>query len=225
MQLRRSYVLGLLLAAGWAWAPPARAQMLRPATVDPGPWSMQARVGLLMPLGILTHIERMGGNAGFGVGYRLLPRLELRLDGSVDFLLGREAPFTGLLVSKMPSMSLWSWRVGLEGWLTPPESNWMATVGVLGGATIMDTDDSSTFSAAPDGSRDFTHTYPGLDASLLVGYRAGDQVVLFLTTRARGVFTSSQDTQVFSRFSTEMDPAGFSSAWVLPVQAGIRIQF
>jgi len=88
----------------------------------------------------------------------------------------------------------------------------------------MDTDDSGLL-ATPDGNRDFTHTYPGIDGVVWVGLRVGPQVVVFLSGRARGVFTSRTDTGVFSRLSTRVDGAGFSSAWVFPLQGGVRILF
>jgi hypothetical protein len=100
----------------------------------------------------------------------------------------------------------------------------VVSVALLGGATIMDTDDSGVF-ATTDGSRDFTHTYPGMDGVVSAGLRVGPQVVVFLSGRARGVFTSRTDTRVFGRVSSRVDPAGFSSAWVFPLQGGVRVLF
>lgn len=225
MRSARSALLGLALLLFASSAPLAAQLVARTAARDPGPWSMEGRVGLVWPVGVLSDLERMAGGVGVGVDYRVLSRLSIRADAGTDFLLGRQAPYPDLLTVDVPSMTLWNLRVGPVVWLTPPDRSVLeVSLGLLGGATIMDTDDSGVF-ATPDGNRDFTHTYPGLDGVAWLGVRVNPQVVLFLSGRARGVFTSKADTGVFSRLSTRVDAAGFSSVWVVPLQAGVRVLF
>lgn len=218
LPLSAAVLAGLLATAAAAQAPSGRMTGVKR-------WSMDARAGLVWPSGTVSQVERMGGGAGFGVGYRVLPRVGVRVEADVDFLLGQEAPYPGLLTSKAPSMTLWSLGAGPVFWLTSPVRGLVSVrVAVLGGATILDTDDTGAF-LMPDGSRDFTHTYPGLDGSAWVGLRASPHVTLFLTGAARGVFTSRSDTGIFSRLSSRIDPSGFSSVWVFPLQGGVRIRF
>jgi len=211
-----------LLALTLSASAPAAAQ-----TPTRNAWSMDGRIGVVAPMGWLSHVERTGGGAGMGVVYRPWSRVGFGIDGSVDFLLGRKDGTGGLLVAKAPSMTLWNLRSGLQVWLTPPDrGRWIVTVDLLGGATIMDTDDSGPLaSALPHGGADFTHAYPSLEGRLRVGYRPGPWGLVYLGGRPQVVLTSSEDTGVFSVLSSRVDPAGSSSAWTLSLEGGLQILF
>lgn len=200
-----------------------------PATAhaqNAGEWSIDGRGGIAVPAGDLADLSSVGGNAALGLAYWVTPRVALRVDGSVDFLTGRDASEEGILVSEVPDMTLWHYVGGVELRLTPPrETRWDVTVNVEGGAATVDTDDHPLLAAAPDGDLSFTETYFSANGGLDVGYRVSPHVSVFVGGQAYLVATDDQDTRVFSDFSSAVDPDGFSSAWTFPVQGGVSVSF
>jgi len=216
-RLAATTVFGALLAATFALPGAARAQQA-------GKWTVDARGGIAVPASDLSDLENVGGNAAVGVAYWVHPRIALRVDGSVDLLSGKDSSDQGVLVAQVPDMTLWHYVGGLEFRLTPPEATrWDVTVNLEAGATTMDTDDDPIFTTGPGGGPDFTQTYFSGNGGLRAGYWVTPRVNVFVSGQAHLIATDEQDTRVFSAFSSDVDPSGFSSGWTFPVQAGVKV--
>lgn len=212
-------MLVLLLAAVIAHPRTASAQQT-------GSWSVDARGGLAIPAGDLSEFEDLGGNAEIGVAYWVHPRLALRVDGGVDILSGKDASDTGILVPQVPDMTLFHYVGGVEFRVTPPEgTRWDVTVNVEAGATTIDTDDDPAFTTGPGSNADFTKTYFTGNGGLRIGYQVSPRFAVFAGGQAYLIAADEQETQVFTAFSSDVDPSGFSTAWTFPVQVGARVTF
>ncbi len=176
----------------------ARAQAPAGVTTD-------LRIGLASPKGDLGDLHDEGFFAGAGVGYRILPRLELRLEGGFENLErgGRPNILGGV---KGPEADLWHVTALAAVELTEPGvTPWEVDVGVGGGATVFVVERGETIEAQRG-------TWPTVQGAFLVGFHTGGAVTLFL--RIDG-YLMLEDTAA---------PAGYLSKELSLINAaGIRL--
>jgi hypothetical protein len=59
------------------------------------PWAVEGRGGISVPAGDLADVFDVGPSFGLRVGYRVHPRVTLRVDGDVGILSGADDLATG----------------------------------------------------------------------------------------------------------------------------------
>lgn len=193
---------------------PADAQQ-----VDGQRFSIEPRVGIAIPAGDLSDVADVGPGVGIGFAYRLSNRLAVRIDGDVDILSGLDSSGTG---PEGPDATIYHYGAGLQYALLDPATNrWAIDVNLGAGASTFDVDD---FSAGGD-PVDFSETYFTANGGVQVGYDVTPTVNVFGRGQAFLMFTDEDDTAVFSAFSPDIDPAGFDTAWSIPLSVGVAIYF
>lgn len=220
----RSSILGstatIFAAALFLTAAPADAS----AQAVDDPWVIEGRGGISVPAGDLADVYDVGPSFGAGIGYRVHPRVTLRLDGDVSILGGADLT-TG---AEAPDTRLWHYNGGVEVELTPPaESRWGVTLNLAGGATTFASDDFAeplTNPATGESVTDFANTYFSGNGGLKVGYAVSPSVDVYVGGQWHLAFTDEEDTAVFSQLSpTEIQ--AFDTASEIPVVAGVRATF
>jgi hypothetical protein len=187
--------------------------------VDAKRFSVEPRAGIAIPAGDLSDVVDLGPGVGLGLSYRLTDRLAVRLDGDVDILSGLDASGTG---PEGPDFTIFHYGAGLQYALLDPSSNrWAVDVDLGVGASTFDVDEFVS-----DGEViDFSETYFTTSGGLQVGYDVAPNVNVFGRGQAYLMFADEEDTAVFSAFSPAADPAGFDTAWSIPVSVGVAIYF
>lgn len=191
----------LLLAA----APPALAQSsgrAQPAAVA------EVRAGAASPKGDLGDINDDGVLIGLGLGYRLLPRVELR--GQLDFEnLERGGRPSSLGGTVGPQTHLWHYLAGVQVELTDPAlSRWEIALNALGGGTWLDVSDGPA--AVPD----YTGHKPTLHLSGQAGYDLFESATLFVRAGGYGMLGDQAE-----------EPVYLGKEVVLTHSAGLRVRF
>lgn len=202
---------GALLLAG---ANVAAAQQ-----VDGPRFSIEPRGGVAVPAGDLSDVADVGPSVGIGFAYRLTNRLSVRVDGDADIFAGLDADGSA---PEGPDVTIFHYGAGAEYALLDPSANrWEINANVGAGASTFDVDE---FSA--DGSPvDFSETYFTVNGGLQVGYDVTPTVNVFGRGQAYLMLTDEEDTAVFNAINPEIDPAGFDSAWSIPLSVGVAIRF
>ncbi|MFW6193350.1 MAG: hypothetical protein ACOC83_07670 [Gemmatimonadota bacterium] len=189
------------------------------------PWTVEGRGGISVPAGDLADVFDVGPSFGAGIGYRVHPRVTLRVDGDVGILSGADDLATG---TEAPDTRLWHYNGGVEVELTEPgASRWNVTANLAGGATTFDGDDfepAVTNPATGESVTDFSETYFTANGGLKVGYDVTPSVNVFAGGQWYLAFTDEEDTAVFSALSpSEID--AFDTASEIPVVVGVRASF
>ncbi|MFW6088879.1 MAG: outer membrane beta-barrel protein [Gemmatimonadota bacterium] len=193
---------------------PANAQH-----VDGQRFSIEPRAGIAIPAGDLSDVADAGPGLGLGLAYTLTDRLAVRLDGDVDILSGLDATATN---PEGPDVTIWHYGAGLQyALLDPASSRWAVDVNLGIGASTFDVDEFSVGASTID----VTETYFTANGGLQVGYDVTPGVNVFGRGQAFLMFTDEDDTAVFSAFNPDIDPAGFDSAWSIPLSVGVAIYF
>lgn len=193
---------------------PANAQQ-----IDEQRFSIEPRAGIAIPAGDLSDVADVGPGVGIGLAYRLTNRLAVRIDGDVDILSGLDASGTG---PEGPDATIYHYGAGLQYALLDPATNrWAIDVNLGAGASTFDVDDFSVGGNVVD----FSETYFTANGGLQVGYDVTPTVNVFGRGQAFLMFTDEDDTAVFSAFNPDIDPAGFDSAWSIPLSVGVAIYF
>ncbi|MFQ5691196.1 MAG: hypothetical protein ACE5HQ_13105 [Gemmatimonadota bacterium] len=137
-----------------------------------GPFSLSARVGLANPTGDLGQLHSSGFFAAVGVGYRILPRVDLRAELGRENLErnGRPSQLGGI---RGPQADLYHVTAMLEFELTDPNtSGWEVSLGVGGGDTRFEVQQDANFDA-------ISGYWPTLQSALQVGYEFAGRTELF----------------------------------------------
>lgn len=185
------------------------------------PLKFHAAAGVVLPVGTLSDLERVGPAVDVGASYWLQPRIALRVDGDAGFPEGRNLGYPGVLVDHVPDMMLWHYLGGVEFRLTPPSESLVdVDLNVEAGATTVGTTDAPVFS-----TNDITNTYPTEAAGLKVDLNLGRSVDLFLDGNADLVNMKSANTAIYSTMSSKVSPSGFGSALSLPVEFGLKFAY
>lgn len=182
-------------------------------------FAIDARGGVAVPASAVADLEDVGASVGIGFSYALSPRIAVRLDGDVDILSGTDSEVSG---SSAPDMNIYHYGAGLGvAIFDPARSRWAVDLNVGAGASTFDVD---TFPA--DGSTvDFSETYFTTSGGLAIGYDVSQGVNVFIRGQAYLAFTDEEDTAVFADVSSEIDPAGFDTAWTIPITGGVAFRF
>lgn len=188
-----------------ACTPPAAAQSTgraQPAGVA------EIRAGAASPKGDLGDLNDDGVLIGLGLGYRLLPRVELR--AQLDFENLERGGRPGRLGGSVgPQTHLWHYLAGLQAELTDPViSRWEIALSVLGGGTYLDIDDG------PPSVPDYHGHVPTVHLSGQVGYDLFDSATLFARAGGYGMLDDRTEP-----------PTYFGKEFVLTHAAGLRIRF
>lgn len=174
----------------------------QPATVA------EIRAGASSPKGDLGDINDDGVLIGLAVGYRVLPRVELRAQLDFENLErgGRPSRLGG---SWGPQTHLWHYLAGVQVELTDPAiSKWEIAVNALAGGTWVRVRDGPP--AVPDysGQRGTIHL------SGQVGYDLLDSVTLYARAGGYGMMGDAQNF-----------PNYLGKEFVLTHSGGLRIRF
>lgn len=202
MLVVRSAAAVLLLAA---FAEPTIAQSTgraQPAGVA------EVRAGASSPKGDLGDLNDDGVLVGLGLGYRLLPRVELR--AQLDFQNlergGRRSLLDGF---PGPRTHLWHYLAGLQVELTDPViSKWEIALNALGGGTYLDIEDG------PPAVPDFTGHSPTVHLSAQTGYDLFDSATLYARAGGYLMLGDAQEPPIY-----------LGKEAVLTHSAGLRIRF
>ena len=188
------------------------------------PWIVDGRGGISVPAGDFADLADVGPSFGLGIGYRVHPRVTLRVDGDVGIFTGSELA-TG---AEAPDMNLWHYNGGVEVELTPPDaSRWDVTANLAAGATTFSSDDFAqplTNPATGEVVTDFSSTYFTANGGLKLGYDVSRNVAVYAGGQWYLAFTDEDDTAVFSALSpTEIEP--FDTASEIPIVVGLKATF
>lgn len=208
---------GALLLAGLADGAAAQAA--------DQPWVVEGRGGISVPAGDLADVFDVGPTFGGGVGYKVHPRVTLRVDGDVGILSGSDELATA---AEAPDTRLWHYNGGVEVELTQPgASRWDVTANLAGGGTTFSSDDFEPAVTNPvtgETVTDFSETYFTANGGLKIGYDVTPSVNVFAGGQWYLAFTDEEDTAVFSALSpSEID--AFDTASEIPITAGVRVKF
>jgi len=187
------------------------------AAQEAGPWTLDARGGVSIPAGELADLQSFGGTVAAGISRDVHPRVALGVDGSVDFLSGKDTSDEGILLP-VPDMTVWNYRATIDILLTDPASPWDLTVDLGIGGSTLDTDEVAVGQQA---GAEFKETYLATSGGVTLGVDVGTNARLFVSGRSRLAYADEDDTLGFADFSSEVDPDGFDSVWTFPVQLGI----
>lgn len=201
----RLVLLPLACVLALVSVPPAAAQSAgraQPAGVA------EVRAGASSPKGDLGDLNDDGVLVGLALGYRLLPRVELRAE--LDFQnLERGGRPRALGGSVGPQTHLWHYLAGVQLELTDPViSKWEIALNVLGGGTYLDVDDG------PPAVPDYAGHVPTVHLSGQVGYDLFDSATLFARAGGYGMLDDRTEP-----------PTYFGKEFVLTHSAGLRIRF
>lgn len=186
--------------------------------IDGSRFSIEPRAGVAIPAGDLSDAADVGPSVGIGFAYRLTERLSLRVDGDADILAGLDSEGTG---AEGPDVTIFHYGAGVDYALLDPSANqWSVGVNVGAGASTFDVDEFSVGGSPVD----FSETYFTINGGLQVGYDVSSAVSVFGRGQAYLMFTDEADTAVFSAINPEIDPAGFDSAWSIPLSVGVAIR-
>lgn len=184
------------------------------ATLDPDSrWSIDGRAGVGLPVGDLSDFQDAGFAAGLGIGYRVHPRVTLRVDGDVEVLSGAEIGGSDEFVDT----NLWHYTGGVEFALTDPtRTPWNVSANVGAGATTFSFDLETEAPGVDD-----TQTYFSTRGGLNVGYFVSSGVEVFARGDAHLMFVDEDD------FESEPGepPILEDTAWSIPLTAGLRVHF
>ena len=202
---RLALVTMACVLCGVVLAPPAAAQSTgraQPAGVA------EIRAGASSPKGDLGDLNDDGVLIGLGLGYRLLPRVELR--AQLDFQnLERGGRPRALGGAVGPQTHLWHYLAGVQVELTDPViSKWEIALNALGGGTYYDISDG------PPAVEDYTGHKPTVHLAAQVGYDLFDSATLFARAGGYGILGSAPEP-----------PRQLGKEVVLTHTAGLRIRF
>ena len=166
------------------------------------------RAGASSPKGDLGDLNDDGVLVGLGLGYRLLPRVELR--AQLDFQNlergGRPRAFGGTVG---PQTHLWHYLAGVQVELTDPViSKWEIALNALGGGTYYDISDG------PPAVPDYTGHKPTVHLAAQVGYDLFDSATLFARAGGYGILGDAGEP-----------PQQLGKEAVLTHVGGLRIRF
>lgn len=214
METRRVFGTTLCAAALlFALAGPAQSQ-------DAGV-VVDARGGIAVPGGgEWSDLVDVGPTFGIGVGYKVHPRVNVRVDGDIDLMPGADVP-VGQETRVGPDMTLVHYVGGAEVELTEPgASAWTAKIKAGAGATTTSSDDFEVNGETTD----FSHTYFTFNGGLSVGYQFTDQIGGFVGGQWYEALADEEDTEVFRDFS-ETQVLTFTTISQFPLTAGLSIEF
>lgn len=177
---------------------------------------LEARAGVALPVGDLTHYSDPGFSLGLGAAWWLTNHLALRVDGDLANLRGDE----GGLVSPAatPDLGLYHYGLGLEMDLPgrAVDNPWSVQVNAGAGATTFDTEE---FIATNRDLDDLTQTYPNVNAGAELGRKIGENLLISLSGQVFYTFLEDNDLGPLTELrTTEPLDAGVS----LPITLSIR---
>lgn len=218
-------LVGGLLFADGADAQQAGEQQF---TVPDERVTVKARSGATIPAGNLGDITDAGFNAGLGVGIPLAERVRFTLAGDVSLLseIDTDGEFGEGEVEQFfdDGLRLWSYGGGLEFDLTDPAmSDFSMMLSAGAGATTIDPQTTLT---GPDTEiqRFDTETRFSANAGVELGYRASENVGLFLGADTRAIFLRSGDFEPAADADDELADQIDDTWWAVPVRAGIQFR-
>lgn len=232
MTTRRAGTATFVLAALLAWLPmQAEAQQER--------FFVEGRGGIAFGLGDVGFVTDPGPTFGADIGYWVHDRIAVTVGGDASLLTGadrdlsQDAAADGTRVFiDVPDMDLYHYTAGLEILVTPRESPLEVRFGGGLGASTIQTDEfpSSFIAGLPENVQapedgEFSQTDFTLDGRVQVGYDVSPRINVFAGTRAYLAFPSADETEFFHQAVEEADAQGFSTAWDLPLHAGVKIGF
>lgn len=223
---RGSSVIAATLALGLAAATaasPVRAQT--PGYGDAGGGFVEGSGGVALPMGDLADVQDLGGTAELAAAYWVHRRVAVRVDGSLDFLRGADAPSGG---RTMPDMTVLRVHGGVEVLLVSPSPRFRVTAGLGGGVAVYDTDEfgEPVFNPATDEPEaDFNQAYATSSGRLKLAYAASSRIAVFASGGARLSFADAEDTALFAAFDPGLGESGSDLLWTVPVTAGVEMRF
>lgn len=221
-------VLPGLVAAGLLLAPVALdAQDDDPLGPSTGSVSVTARGGVGIPVDAhqLNAITRTGGSVGGGVSFHVSPVLALTADVDYQLLQGKdEVLSTGTRVP-FPDMDVLHATGGLEVHFTSPETRWTGVLSFGGGISNLNMAEATDDGSPPPGNlSDVDLTGASFRAGAELGYRATDAATVFVEPGVYLLAVDREETRKISDNAPHLnDP--FDVAWIIPLQAGVRIGF
>lgn len=182
-------------------------------------WSVAASAGIARPADNIAALVNSNVTYGLDVGYRLLPRVEIRADGQV-------APYSHTHFDngfKGPDITFRHYNVGVDVELTDPRSRALS-LSVGGGPGIAVLDSDEFFDRIRSRSREFDRTYPTFHGRVEAGWSLGRHLGLFAETRLYVGLADQSESAVFEelsdarvhRFGTVLlNPVSFGLKWSL----------
>lgn len=199
---------GAILALTLLAASPAGAQEAADRFTR---WTVDARGGIAVPVGDVKDYNDLGGLAGAGVAYRVLPRLRLRADLAAELLPGADwsrvptAPAGAQ--AEGPETDLLHLTGGLQLRLThPARTDW--TLWLHGGAGWTDVSVETTPATQGDNLTRFTW-----NGGVSFEYPFSDRVDLV----GRG--------EVYVVAQREAGPPRLGTVFTLPTSLGLQVHF
>lgn len=195
---------------------------------DPGPSSgsvsLTAKGGLAIPVDVhqLNALTETGASFGGGVSFHLSPRLALAGDVGYQLLQGRVDDETG---TPFPDMDVLHATAGLEVYFVSPETRWSGILSLGGGISNLDMAETTDDGSPPPGSlSDVDLTGPSFRAAVELGYQATEGVNVFVEPGVQLLAVDRDETRAIADNAPHLDDP-FDVAWIIPLQAGVRLSF
>lgn len=216
----RALLVAVALAAvGMLLGPPAALEAQDDDTApEAGTVSFDPRAGVAVPLADLDEILQTGASIGGGVAIHLSRQVALRADAEYQMFTGARTPSPeNLLFADVNSLNLTG---GLDIHFLDPETRWTGSLSLGAGISTLETDETTDDGDPAPVSADLTNL--ALRTGTKLGYAATDQIDIYLEPAVYLSVLERDETRPFAAMSDHVTP--FDVAWVLPIQAGVRIR-
>jgi hypothetical protein len=207
--------VGLLaLIAG---AQPAAAQGPRSSrfAAEEQRFSLAPELGVAIPKAELRDLVKPGLSSGLRLGYAIVPRLSLTVNGELAVL-------KGVVLTKnvtAPTMRLWSYGLGADAALLPQNWRLALAASASAGFTRMQSESFRPPRAARNTT--FRHSYPSVGGQLQLGFSATPNTVVMASAGARRISVNEAETEILTQLQPgKLKP--FSSAVTYPITLGLR---
>lgn len=232
MSARRVGTAVFALAAMLVWLPTQ-------ADAQQEQFFIEGRGGYGTGLGDIGAITDGGPSFGVGLGYWVHERVAITVGGDASLLQGAdmdtsaEADSAGERVFfDQPDMDFYSYTVGLQLLVSPPDHPLEVRLGGGVGASTISTDQfpDEFLDGLPEGVEapedgEFSETEVTVQGNLAVGYDVSPQFNVFAHVRPYLAFTDEESTEFFNEGVEDTQVNGFGTAWQLPLQLGVKIGF
>lgn len=190
---------------------------------QPGSFGFDARAGVALPAGGLTAAVDPGASLGGDLSHFLGRHFGLWAGADLQFLSGA----TDDAGNSFPDMRML--HAGIGGELNlfggydlrddPDPTPFVTTLRLGIGLTDFSTEEALDGGAPSPVA--FDPTELSLRGGLTAGWQATPRVKVYLGSTAYLALTDRAETQAYASLSPEVDT--FDTAWVVPVQAGVRL--
>lgn len=217
-------VLPGLAAAALIFGPAALEAQDDGSAPAPGSVSVTARGGLAIPVDVhqLNAITKTGGSFGGGVSFHVSPRLALAGDVDYQLLQGKVDDDTG---TPFPDMDVLNATAGLEVYFVSPETRWTGILSLGAGISNLKMEATTDDGSPPPGSlSDVDLTGAAFRAGAELGYQATDGVNVFVEPGVYLLALDREETRTIADNTPHLDNP-FDVAWIIPLQAGVRLSF